>query len=167
MSVLDLNRQLMDLARKYAQVARQQLGDRLVSVALFGSVLRGEAGPASDIDILVVLENPPTGMFRRRSLLEPVRQALTPVLEELWTRGLLVDFCEVIRSREEARRFHPLYLDMVDRVMLLYDRDRFLEQVLAAFRRRLEALGARRGSHAGVIYWDLKPDFRPGDVIEL
>jgi predicted nucleotidyltransferase len=33
-------------------------GDRLVKMVLFGSQARGEAGPGSDIDVLVVLRGP-------------------------------------------------------------------------------------------------------------
>ncbi|MGC8720226.1 MAG: nucleotidyltransferase domain-containing protein [Thermodesulforhabdaceae bacterium] len=52
-------------------------------MALFGSVARGEAGPHSDIDLFVVLEETPRGMTRRRALLQPAREAVTPLLEQL------------------------------------------------------------------------------------
>jgi predicted nucleotidyltransferase len=35
---------------------RTQFGDRVVAVRLFGSHARGDAGPESDVDILVVLD---------------------------------------------------------------------------------------------------------------
>ena len=39
---------------------------------------------------------------------------------------------------------------------------------LAALRRRLAELGSRRIELAdGSWYWDLKPDLRPGEMIEL
>jgi len=34
---------------------------RVVTAYLFGSVARGSAGPASDVDVAVLLEGPPTG----------------------------------------------------------------------------------------------------------
>ena len=39
----------------FVDKVRQQFGDRLISVILFGSRARGEAEPDSDMDILVVL----------------------------------------------------------------------------------------------------------------
>ena len=162
-----LNEILMQLAREYAEKLREALGNRLVSVVLFGSVARGEAGPQSDIDLFVVLEDAPRGMTRRRALLEPVREALTPALEALWDQGIYTDFVEIIRSREEARRFHPVYLDMTQEAVLLYDKEGFMAGVLERLRRRLEALGAKRKRLGNVWYWDLKPDFRPGEVIDL
>jgi len=34
-------------------------------------------------------------------------------------------------------------------------------------RQTLERLGARRRTLGHLRYWDLKPDFKPGDVVEL
>ncbi len=34
-------------------------------------------------------------------------------------------------------------------------------------RARMAALGSRRRSYLGHPYWDLKPDWKPGDVIDL
>lgn len=163
----NLSEELRQLARQYAEILRDTLGERLVSVVLFGSVARGEAGPYSDIDLFIVLEDAPRSMRRRRVLLEPVRQALTPALEELWDRGIYTDFVEIIRTREEARRFHPVYLDMTQEAILLYDKGDFMAGVLERIRERLSALGAQRKRLGKVMYWDLKPDFKPGEVIDL
>jgi len=57
-----LNARLQHLAREYAKALKETLGDRLVSVVLFGSGARGEAGTTSDIDLFVVLEEAPAGM---------------------------------------------------------------------------------------------------------
>ncbi|RMF31951.1 MAG: nucleotidyltransferase domain-containing protein [Chloroflexi bacterium] len=163
----DLNVVLYELARRYADLALELLGDRLTSVALYGSVARGQAGPASDIDLFIVLREAPRGALRRRALLEPVREQLTADLEPLWDQGIYTDFVEVIRSEEEARHFHPLYLDMTLEAELLYDRDGFLARVLDGVRQRLEVLGAQRLSLGRIHYWDLKPTLRPGEAIEL
>jgi len=39
--------------------------------------------------------------------------------------------------------------------------------VLERVRERLRELGAQRKQPGTVRYWDLKPDFRPGEVIEI
>ncbi len=145
----------------------KSLGERLISVVLFGSVARGEAGPHSDIDLFIVLEDASHGMTRRRALLEPAREALTPALEELWDKGIYADFVEIIRTREEALRFHSVYLDMTQEAVLLYDKEGFMAGVLERLRKRLQDIGTQRKRLGKVWYWDLKPDFRPGEVIEL
>ena len=41
-------------AEDFARRVRTALGDRVESIVLYGSVARGEAGPNSDVDVLVV-----------------------------------------------------------------------------------------------------------------
>jgi len=151
----ELNADLSDLAKRYAAKAKETLGDRLVSIALFGSVARGQAGPGSDIDLFVVLQEAPPGMLSRRRLLDPVRESLTSELERLWKRGIYVDFVEVIRTRSEAGEYHSLYLDMSQEAILLYDQDRFLETLLAMIKEQLEREGAERKVMENFWYWDL------------
>ena len=139
------------------------LAERLISLVLFGSVARGESRPTSDIDLLVVAGGFPWSFRDRRR----------PLLEE-WERvralrGLPhVTWNLVTKSPEEGRVHSPLYLDMVEDGMLLFDRGRFFETVLGAMRERMQALGSRRVRlEDGGWYWDLKPDFRFGDVVEI
>lgn len=46
------------VARRFAQEAEAELGDRLLSLTLYGSVARGTESEASDIDVLAVVRNP-------------------------------------------------------------------------------------------------------------
>ena len=154
-------------AERYAALLEEHLGDRLVSVVLFGSVARGEAGPNSDLDLLIVAEDLPPGRFARLRLLEAADRAFEPELEALRGRGVHTRLSRVIKTRAEARRTVPLYLDMVEDARLLYDRDGFFAGVLARLRRRLAELGAERRTLGRVRYWVLKPDLAPGEVVEL
>lgn len=162
-----LNEALYHLAERYAAEARTVLGNNLTSVVLFGSVARGQARPGSDIDLLIICRELPSGAFRRQEMLDPVRDRLQSALDRLADEGCYVDFTEVIRTEAEAQRMHPLYLDMTDEAVILYDRDEFFAQVLAQMQERLRAMGAQRKQLGRLRYWDLKPDFKPGEVIVL
>jgi uncharacterized protein len=138
-------------------------GRRLVSIVLFGSVARRQARPGSDIDLVLVADGFPRALAdRRRPFLESWERAraaesLPPIQWNLITK-----------SPEEARVRSPLYLDIVDEGILILDRDRFFEGVLAGMRERMRALGSRRVYlDDGTWYWDLKPDFRFGEVVEI
>lgn len=142
---------------------RASLDSRLVSLVLFGSVARGDARASSDIDLLVVAEGFPWSLAERRR----------PLLAE-WARiraerGLAaVDWNLVTKTPDEARHHSPLYLDMVEDGILLFDRGGFFRSILDAMRARMRALGSRRVLLPdGSWYWDLKPDFRFGEVVEL
>lgn len=162
-----LPERLLVLARHYAIAAQQLLGDNLTSVVLFGSVARGQVHGDSDIDLLLVCRQLPQGAFRRQEMLQPIRERLQADLYDLWQRGYHVDFSELLMSEAEAQQPHLLYLDMTEEAILLFDRQGFFAQVLDRMRKRLRKLGSRRRQLGGVRYWDLKPDFQPGEEIIL
>lgn len=140
-----------------------EVGDRLVALVLFGSVARRQARPTSDIDLVVVAEGLPRRLAdRRRPLLESWDRARL-------ARGLPpVEWNLVVKSPQEAQVHSPLYLDIVEDGLLLLDRQAFFASVLGRMRARMHALGSRRiylGD--GTWYWDLKPDFRFGEVVEI
>jgi hypothetical protein len=139
------------------------LGPRLVSLVLFGSVARGEARETSDIDVVVVAEGFPRSLADRRR----------PLLRE-WERVRReqnlpqVEWNLVTKTPEEARYHSPLYLDIVEDGVLLVDRDGFFQSILDAMRARMGVLGSRRVFLPdGSWYWDLKPDFVFGEIVEL
>ena len=163
----DVTGRLRRVADAYAGHLRERLGDNLVSVALFGSVARGEARPDSDVDLLVICDELPEGRFGRLRRLEAARAALDGDLARLRTEGIDTRLAVVVRTRAEAEHTVPLYLDMVEDARLLYDRGAFFANVLERLRAKLRALGAERRRRGRARYWILKRDFVPGEVIEL
>jgi predicted nucleotidyltransferase len=146
-----------------ADVWVADLGERLVSLVLFGSVARRQARATSDIDLLVVADDLPRSLAeRRRPLLDAWERARASL-------GLPhVDWNLVTKSTEEARSRAPLYLDIVEDGILVLDRDGFFEAVLSGMRERMRVLGSRRVHLPdGSWYWDLKPDFRFPEVVEI
>lgn len=166
MDQAELNRVLRSLAERYAQLAKEHLGENLVSIALFGSVARSEATTKSDIDLLIVCKDLPKGMFKRHALLEPIREKLQSELERLWKQGIYADFTELVYTKDEADKFRWVYLDMLEDAVLLYD-DGFLRGVFERLQKRLKELGAQRKMIGKIRYYDLKPDLKAGEVIEL
>jgi len=147
--------------------AKDYYKDRLVSVAVFGSVARGTFRPDSDIDVLIVAEGLPRG--RRSRVEEFINGVEDPLEEELARERIRVapELSPVIKTPEEVRKGSPLFLDMTEEVIILYDREDFLKKYLEGFREKLRRLGARRVKRGGGWYWILKPDYRPGEIIEL
>ncbi len=139
------------------------LGPRLRSLVLFGSLARGQGTARSDVDLLVVAEGFPRSLVERR-------RPLLAVWSQVRSRHALpaVEWSLVTKTPEEARFHSPLYLDIVEDGVLLVDRGQFFETVLDAMRARMRELGSRRVFlEDGSWYWDLKPDFRFGEVVEI
>lgn len=164
---MDAQTALAHAAEVLAGHLRDVGGENLVSVALFGSVARGEARPDSDIDLLVVCEELPEGRLARRALVEAAEDRFAPHLATLRTAGIDTGVTMLFRTRREAKHTIPLYLDMTEDARLLHDREGFFAGVLARLRTRMAALGSERRRRGRVRYWVLKPDLKPGEVIEL
>lgn len=161
---------LWALAQAYTEALRKSLGEKLVAVVLFGSVARGEAISASDIDLLVVVEGMPAARFQRYAWLEAADRAVEPQVQALWQQGTPVEISVILKTPEEAARINPLSLDLTEDARILYEREPFLSSILdilERLRQRLRALGAQRKRQGSIRYGDLKPDFHPGEVIEL
>lgn len=98
---------------------------------------------------------------------EAVEAAIAGDLEQVRHGGVHTELSPILKTPEEVRAGSPLFLDMVEDARILYDRDGFFAQWLARLRERLAQLGAKRLWQGNTWYWDLKPDFRPGEVFEL
>lgn len=141
--------------------------DRLVSVVLFGSVARQTQRYDSDVDVLIIAKDLPEGRMKRVQEFENVEQRLEPFLKELAREGINTYLSPVLKTPEEALSGSPLFLDMVEDARILFDRDRFFEKVLERLKMRLSELHARRIWKGDAWYWDLKPDYKPGETFEL
>jgi predicted nucleotidyltransferase len=146
--------------RRYVEILDRHFGDRLVSVVLFGSRARGEARPESDIDVLIVARGLPLSRWERY---DGIRALAREVSQEFGD-----SVAPILLTPEEAEHVKPYYLGMLSGYEILRDEGGFFAAVLERLRRRLAELGARRYVDAdGYEYWDLKPDWKPGDVVRL
>lgn len=162
-----MQRGLEDLLAAVLAACRQHYGERLVSLAVFGSVGRGVPRPDSDVDLLIVAQDLPRGRVARAADFRAVEQAVAPRLRALRSEGITSELSPVFKTPAELSQGSPLLLDMVEDARLLQDREDFLRNALAALQARLERLGARRVWRGSAWYWDLRPDYRPGEVFEL
>ncbi len=143
-------------------------GERLISLAIFGSVARNTFRPDSDIDILIIAEGLPKGRLKRVSEFEKnIELPLEETLKRLFRQGIYPELSPLFKTPEEVLHGSPLFLDMTEDLKILYDRDNFFKNYLQGLKERLKRLGARKVYFKGGYYWELKPDYRYGDIIEL
>jgi len=156
--------------RKYCELVRDVLGERLLSIMLFGSVARGDWDRNSDIDILIVAEGweDKPAWVRIKELMR-AKEALEESLE--YSEALRAGYYPIVQnytlSVEEAKGFNRVYLDAVVDGIILYDKDGFLTSVLQSLRKRLEEMGSVRVTLPDKrFYWVLK-NVKAGEVITL
>jgi len=138
----------------------------LASVALFGSVARRTARADSDLDLFVVVEGLPRGRRARLQTFEAVERLLEPELAALGRNAHAVELSPVLRTPDDLAVASPLLLDLTEDAVILEDRGA-LSAALEDLRARLRRLGARRIWNGPRWYWDLKPDYRRGEIIRL
>jgi predicted nucleotidyltransferase len=155
------------LVRETLAACQAHYGDRLVSLAVFGSVARQTQRPDSDIDLLLVADGLPDGRVPRVREFDAVEQRVGQELAKAAEVGVHTRLSPIFKTPAELDIGSPLLLDMVDDARILFDRDATLQRRLERLRDRLVELKARRIRKAGGYYWQLKPDFKPGDEIRL
>ena len=158
---------LADVERALLEAALAHYGPRLVALAVFGSAGRGTIRHDSDIDILVVAEGLPPGRVARSEDFVAVDRIAEPSLARARASGRTWYFSPVYKTPVEAQAGSPLFLDMTEDARILYDPTGFLDAVFERLRQRLKALGSRRIWRDSAWFWDLKPDYVPGEVFEL
>jgi hypothetical protein len=167
MSGLPVKQHFHVLLERLLAVCRTRYADRLVSLVVFGSAGRGVPVPGSDLDLLLVADPLPAGRLARVAEFRDVERDLEPLLEEMRSAGLSPEVSPLFKTPAEVDRGSPLMLDMVEDALILHDRQGFMKRRLTRLEERLKVLGARRIWRGNAWFWDLKPDYRPGEVFEL
>lgn len=162
-----LKERFKELQDKLLAEVKSFYGDRLVSFVVFGSVARETYRFDSDIDLLIIAEGLPKGRMKRVAQFLTVEDRIETFLESLQKEGMNTYISPVFKTPEEAEMGSPLFLDMVEDASILFDRNGFFSKVLERLRNRLKELGAKRVWKGNAWYWVLKPDYKPGEVIEL
>lgn len=150
------NTVLFEEAERFAGDLLRAWGDDVRGVALFGSRVRGAHRPESDLDVLVVADRFPASRPDRFRAIRPHLEG-RPALLRYGTFLLL--------PTTTAGVIQPFTLGLLDGCRILFERDRFLTNLLDRTRRRLEELGSRKARDSqGNEYWILIPDekWRPG-----
>ena len=140
--------------------------EEVLACALFGSVARNQARPDSDIDLLVVTARTEAETMSRfvRLLRKLADEPPTLALKE---SGLSPDPYPIFLTPAQLQDNALILLDVLDHGIVLYDTG-ILRQRLDRLQHRLQELGSRKVLHAdGSWHWDLKPDWKPGEVVEL
>ena len=146
---------LREIKRHYKHV--------LLSVAIFGSYARGTATPASDLDVLIIAKNLPQGRMNRiREFMEVEERVFQ---SRLRLEGL--ELSPIFKTPREVENGSPLFWDMTEDVVLLYDRDDYLKGYLRKVKERLLQLKAKKVVMGNAWYWILKEDFTPGEIFEI
>lgn len=125
------------------EALQRSLGDRLISVVLFGSRARGEAREDSDWDLLVLARDLPSRLFQRHRVLKQ----MLPAAE----RGRLSLLAKTPQEFEAS--LPALYLDIALDGIVLYDPELYIADKLVALRQMIGKKGLHRERAGRDLIW--------------
>ncbi|TYP47009.1 nucleotidyltransferase domain-containing protein [Thermosediminibacter litoriperuensis] len=152
---------------KVLEACREIYGEDLITLAVFGSVARGTPNPESDIDLLLIARNLPSGRLKRMEQFGRVEDLLISWMDGLRKIGINTSLSPVIKTPEEVLAGSLLFLDMIDDALILYDRENFFTRFLQEFSSKLRQLGAKKVVTGERWHWVLKPDYTHGEVFDI
>jgi len=164
----DIQLHYLNYASFIAQKLEEYLQNDLISVVLFGSAARGEAGEGSDIDILIVANK--FGMGGRFEVFNAIEKDLRTSDEyrKLKKNNLGTLISPVPLTPSEIEKNPSILLDIVTDGIIMYDIDDFIEDKLENLRKKLKKIGSKKiFLDDKRYYWDLKPDYKLGEVVEI
>ncbi|MCS4541303.1 MAG: nucleotidyltransferase domain-containing protein [Euryarchaeota archaeon] len=144
--------------------------ENLISLVLYGSVAREEAGEGSDLDFLVVSKSFASSFGSRFEVFNEIEKKLrqTEAYQKLKELKFGTLISPVPLTPDEIIKNPPILLDIITDGIILYDKNDFIKNHLKELEKKLEKIGAKKiFLKPGKWYWDLKPDYKLGEVVEI
>jgi Nucleotidyltransferase domain. len=155
------------LLEKLTKLLQEEFQDKLISVVLYGSVARGDNRKDSDIDLLLVIKDLPKTITERVILFDKVERKLDDYIMRLMDDGYYITLTPVLKTPEEAMRFSPIYMDMTEDAIILYDENGFFRKVLEKTKKRLKELGFERVWLSKKVWYWRKRNYKFGEMIDF
>jgi predicted nucleotidyltransferase len=138
-------------ASRLIEAYKTHLGDKLISIILFGSRARGDYNESSDFDILIIASSLPERHLARMGYIR------TPLLNFEEKVSIIAKTPEEFDSC-----FPPLYLDMAIDGKILIDKERFMEARLKKIKKIIENSTLNRVKKDDELFWRWKSPKKPG-----
>ncbi len=121
--------------------------NNLISVVIFGSGGKGDITTSSDVDLFIVIKKSDLP-FRKR-----ITEFWEKVGDELNVKNFPLPVSPLIFTESEAKKFKPLYLDMLEGCLILYDKNNFIQKILKKVEKLLKENEIIRYQLKNKVYW--------------
>jgi len=142
---------------KACRLLFERLGENLISIVLYGSVARGNATPFSDIDLLIVADNLGNSLGERLDYLYKLIEETENEIKILRMHNIFANISLFPLSRKEAKRFIPLYLDISQEGIIIFDTGEFFAKLMNRLRSIMEMAGVKKRYFGKQWYWEMNP----------
>lgn len=141
--------------------------ENLLACTLFGSVAREAARKESDIDLIILLRQK-TAEIDKKIVKVLIAAEDWPEKVSLKKKKISANLSLIIKTEDELKEDPLILLDILDQGKILFDPQKKFIEILERFKFKLAKLGTRKVTlDDGTWYWDLKPDWKPGETVEI
>jgi predicted nucleotidyltransferase len=150
MRFLTLRKDVRDYINAF--VSEAALDRKVLGVLLFGSVARNNFRNDSDIDLLVVVEGKIIDSFDEiNDMINKVEGVRKPIIAS----GLYLRIRPLMLSKDELQSFRPIYLNILDDGVVLFERNDTLFNFLNDIRKDVDYERSVVGNSV-VVRWKIK-----------
>lgn len=119
--------------------------ENLLGLAIFGSYARGENRKDSDLDLLIILKDAPRRRLRLVEFIQEIEMKHDSLAQQLFSeQGLLCELSPYIVTECEALLAQPIYYDLVDHHVIVFDPHRIVFRIIKSTSALLRQVGAQR-----------------------
>lgn len=120
-------------------------GDSLVGCAIIGSYARGDNRKNSDLDLLIILQHAPGFSIRIKEFVDGIEMKHEELAQVIFEQDdILVELSPYILSINESLKMQPIYFDIVEHCVVIYDPVLIISRIIESTKRLLSRAGARK-----------------------
>lgn len=112
-----------------------------------------------------VLDATFANLVGKRTATAFAEDAADDALKSLRKVGYFIQVLALVRTKNQALIFTPLYLDMTLHSVIRFEQEAFATSLLNRTKDKIAELGAVRKKRGLLWYWDLCPNFKHGDKL--
>lgn len=137
----------------------------LLGCAIFGSYVRGDNRKNSDLDLLIVLKKAPGFSRRIKEFVENIEMKHESLAQEIYEQeDILCELSPYILTRDEALKVHPIYYDLVEYHLIVYDPTGLIARIINSTENFLLQSEARKVRRNNTWEWQTEKIGFPGGI---
>jgi len=157
-----------DLIVRYKREILKNFKDKICAISVFGSVARDQARDDSDIDMLIIVSGNKEKIRAKKISQIDLKVNDWGEFKALMRKGIHTKIFGILKREDELRENPLILLDILDHGKVLYDPRSIMKKILYDFEKKLKELRTKKILFSdGKWCWDLKPDWRPGEIVEI